>query len=324
MKLDLFENLVQTYHLGTMNREPEELSGGITNKVYKIETSIGKFIVKMISSYHSNRIEESEKICEIAKQNGVPSLGAIKLDGKFVHTIQKQECLVYPFYEGTILKTKDITVEQVRLMARAMAQLHSIQIQGNRNTNYQAKYYPNDLEKLYQYAKQDKDPCFTEFINQIDRLKEVFNKVYTSYHQLSNQLSYIHRDYNRKNVLWKTKEDFSIIDWETATIGNPCIDFYKSAWFMTGDIQEDKFLAFKEEYFKIMKLMDNVEIGAYAGLIEECNWLEFSLIRALKLENSITEEEMLLGKESIPSSLKEILNYYDKINLMIELINGRN
>ena len=89
---------------------------------------------------------------------------------------------------------------------------------------------------------------------------------------------------------------------------------------MTGDIQRDKFVAFKEEYFKIMKLDDDYKKGALSGLIEECNWLEFSLRRAINLENKFTSEEVLLGKDSISSSIKEILNCYDKIDLMMELL----
>jgi aminoglycoside phosphotransferase (APT) family kinase protein len=139
--------------------------------------------------------------------------------------------------------------------------------------------------------------------------------------KLSNQLSYVHKDLNRKNVLWNDM-DFRIIDWETSTIDNPSIDFFNSAWFLTNDIEEDKFKVFIKEYFSIMKLEDDFEISAKASIIEECNWLAFSLRRALRL---ITEDEyeVNLGLDSIASSLKEILNYYSKIDLMLKYLNEK-
>ena len=72
-----------------------------------------------------------------------------------------------------------------------------------------------------------------------------------------------------------------------------------------------------------MKLDDDINISAYASIIEECNWLEFSLKRALSI-HSTNKDEIELGKDSIIGSLTEILNYYDKIPLMIDIINKIN
>ena len=72
-----------------------------------------------------------------------------------------------------------------------------------------------------------------------------------------------------------------------------------------------------------MKLEDSINISTYASIIEECNWLEFSLKRALSMHSNDIEE-IKLGKNSINGSLTEILNYYDKIPLMIEIINKIN
>ena len=59
-----------------------------------------------------------------------------------------------------------------------------------------------------------------------------------------------------------------------------------------------------------MNLDDDINYSSYAAIIEECNWLEFSLKRALSIITN-NKDEIELGKNSIKSSLTEILNYYD-------------
>ena len=158
-------------------------------------------------------------------------------------------------------------------------------------------------------------PMVEEFREKIDDLCNLYDNVYNNYLKLSNQLSYVHKDFNRRNVLWESDIPY-IIDWETATISNPSIDFFNSAWFLTADVNIDKYTIFCTEYFKKNKLEDDINAAAYASIIEECNWLEFCLKRL----NSSNIEEVNLGKNSIKGSLIEILNYYNKIPLMISII----
>ncbi len=116
--------------------------------------------------------------------------------------------------------------------------------------------------------------------------------------------------------MWNNSTPY-IIDWETATIGNSSIDFFNSAWFLTADADEEKYKAFANSYFETNKFKDNINISAYSAIIEECNWLEFSLKRALAIEsNDINEID--LGKNSINDSLTEIINYYNKIPMMLK------
>lgn len=66
------------------------------------------------------------------------------------------------------------------------------------------------------------------------------------------------------------------------------------------------------------KLDDDINIVSYAAIIDECNWLEFSLKRAIGIQSK-DESEINLGKNSVVPSLTEILNYYNKIPLMIKI-----
>lgn len=312
-----FNNIVKLYKLGDMIGKVEKIDGGITNKVYKLNTTLGTYIVKVLSKDTIDYIEKSEEIAFLASQNGINALTAIKLD-TYVNKVDNNNIIVYPYYNGIIHLTKELTLEHVKLLANSLAKLHKIEVKENNYIN--KKYEKNDFKKLYELCIDNDDDRLNFFKENIDKLLNIYDEVYNSYISLSNQISYVHKDFNRKNVLWNNM-NFKIIDWETATIDNPSIDFFNSAWFLTNDFDKEKFKIFIKEYFSIMKLEDNFETSIKASIIEECNWLAYSLKRALKLITN-DEYEVNLGLNSIKSSLTEILNYYNKIYYAINILNN--
>lgn len=313
---NLFNDVINIYNLGNLIDSPIQNKIGITNKIYELNTSSGKYILKILSKKDIDNIELSEELANYAYNSGINALTAIKLNNKYINTINGENVILYPYYEGKVLLTKELTLEHIKVLANSLAKLHSLKIIDN-YTN--TKYIKNDYKKLYELSLDNDNECFNLFKENIDKLLKIYDEVYDSYSKLSNQLSYVHRDFNRKNVLWKDNE-FRIIDWETSTIDNPSIDFFNSIWFLSNDFEEEKSKVFIKEYFSIMKLNDDYNIGVKAALIEECNWLYFSLNRALRL---ITNNgyEIKLGEDSIESSIKEIINYYDKIDLILKYIN---
>lgn len=317
----MFENICGKLNLGKYVNH-EQLSGGITNEVYKLTTNISTYIVKIINSDNIknnnnllNKIELSEYIAELAQKNGVNSVPALKYNNKYIQKIDNKYILIYNYLEGKVLLTKEITLDNVKQLAIQLAKLHSIKINKYANA---IKYEKNNYSKYYNLLENNNEQWAIFYKNNYKKLQEIYENVYKNYLNLSNQQSYIHKDYNRKNVLWQNNIP-NIIDWETATIGNPSIDFFNSAWFLTADVNIDKYTTFCKEYFNIFELQDDINVSAHASIIEECNWLEYSLKRALAI-NSKNEKEIEIGKKSIIPSLTEIINYYEKIPLMIEII----
>ena len=320
---ELFKKICNNYKLGSYIRY-DEIIGGLTNKMYKLETDKEIFAIKIINSDNLNnnsnlysKIEKSEEIANKAYDNGINAVCALKFYSKYIQLVDNYNILIYKWCNGIVLKTKELTLEHVRILAYNLAKLHSIKVNEKVNNSI---YNKIDYKYYYDLLKDNNEEWSRLFRDKIYVLINLYDKVYDSYLKLSNQLSYVHKDYNRRNVLWDNDIPY-IIDWETATISNPSIDFFNSAWFLTNDVQIDKYEVFAKEYFSIMKLDDDKNISAYASIIDECNWLEFSLKRALSIHSN-NIDEINLGKESIKSSLTEILNYYDKIPLMIKIINN--
>lgn len=314
--ISFIKKACEKYQLGEITKYLGQQKDGITNKVCRFNTTTGEYIIKILYSDKLKDIEKSEEIVSIARKNKIKAIGAIKCENKYINTIDNKHFLIYPYYNGKILLTKELSLKHVRNLAYELAKLHSINCNNQQSLN---KYSKINYLKYYELTKNKDDECYQFFNNNINKLVEVYDRVYDAYMKLSSQASYIHRDYNRKNILWQDIDNFAIIDFETATIGNPSIDFFNSAWFLTDDFNKEKFKVFAQEYFKNMQLEDDYHIGINAALIEECNWLGFSLERALKILPCTNEEE-LLGKESLESSLTEILNYNNKIELTLELL----
>ena len=319
----IFNKMCEEFKLGNLEKSPIIINGGITNKVYKIVTSEGIYAIKIINKNKINedktylqRIENSEKIADIASENGINTIGAIKVNNKFVQIVEDNYILIYNWCDGEILLTKQITSDNLEAVANSLAKLHIIETKNN--MNYKTiKYKKIDYKKYYTILKDNKEEWAEFFCKNYDKLNDIYNKVYLSYKNLNDNKSYVHRDLNRKNIIWRNNIPY-IIDWETSTIDNPTIDFFNTAWFMSADVNEEKYYTFIKEYLSINKLEEDINNAVYAGIIYECNWLEFSLKRALEIHsNDITE--INLGKESIKPSIIEIINYYNKIPLMINI-----
>jgi Ser/Thr protein kinase RdoA (MazF antagonist) len=317
---DFFDFICSYFRLENIIAEPVRINGGLTNSLFVIETSKGKFVIKVLNKNHIeklNVIEFSEQISYYAKEKGIKSLPAKRMNGNFIQEYDGYQFLVYDYFEGPILLSKEIDENKCRDLARELAKLHrldtdkiDVQEESKKIDKIDFHFYLEKIETLNELWAIDFKNNYLEII-------KIYEKVFNSYKLLSNQRTFTHKDFNRKNVLWN-ENNFVIIDWETARYSNPSLDFFNSAWFLTEDVKENKYMAFASEYFKYFRFDDAIEVAVYAALMDELLWLEYSLKRALGIISN-NESEILLGKEQVISSMKEVINYYSKINDMIRI-----
>jgi len=317
----IIKEIVETFNLGTLIEEPIVINGGITNSLYKINTNKNKYAIKIINNSRikqdSNlieKLENSENIANIAKLNSINAVVALKINNKYVNKYKDTYFLLYEWCEGKVLLSKEIKNNHLKIIADVLANLHNIQVKNN-NVN---KYEKANFNYYFDLLKNNEENYSIFFKNNFNKLITIYDEVYENYTKLSNQLSYVHKDLNRKSIIWNN-DNYYIIDWETANISNPSLDFFNSSWFLTEDIKEEKYKTFTKEYLSKFKLEDDLIVSIKSSIIEECMWLEFSLKRALKI-NTKDSFEIELGEKSIESSLKEIINYYEKIPLMIKYL----
>ena len=82
---ELFKKICNNYKLGSYIRY-DEIIGGLTNKMYKLETDKEIFAIKIINSDNLNnnsnlysKIEKSEEIANKAYDNGINAVCALKI-----------------------------------------------------------------------------------------------------------------------------------------------------------------------------------------------------------------------------------------------------
>ncbi len=314
--------IIKSFNLGALKEDPIVIDGGITNSLYKVVTDKNNYVIKIVNNSRIKqdnnlikKLEFSEKIANKAKLNGINSVVAVKINDKYINQYKNNYFLIYEWCEGKVLLSKEITNKHLKIIAKAMSNLHKIKVE---EKNSIIKYQRINYNYYFDLLKNNEEEYALFFKNNFNKLLSIYDHVYENYTMLSNQLSYVHKDLNRKNIIWNN-DDYYIIDWETATISNPSLDFFNSSWFLTEDIKEEKYKTFTKEYLLTCKLEDNLNVSINCSIIEECMWLEFSLKRALSISTK-DFDEIELGKKSIESSIKEIINYYEKIPLMIKYL----
>ena len=321
---DLIDFILQNYDLGQLLNSPEKLTGGLTNNSYKLNTNKEIVVVKILNSVNNHRITElefSEQINELAYNEGIKTLPAIKVNDKFIQNYKNINFIVYKYYDGRVILSKELDLEKCKMLARELAKIHKLDTSKIKIPNTSQIYDKKiNFSFYYEKLKNIDEDWAIEFKNKFRTISQIYDKSYEAYKKLSNQKTFTHKDLNRLNVLWKNN-DFVIIDWENATFSNPSIDFFSSAWFLTDDVKEDKYEVFAKEYFKNFKFQDSIETVAYAGIIDEIIWLEFNLKRSLGMLSN-NKNEIELGKTQIKSPITEIINYHSKIDKMIEICNS--
>lgn len=317
----MIENICNKLNLGNLIRF-EEIKGGITNKMYKAITDKGEYALKILNTTKSNNIDElldkienSEIIANIAIDNYINAVAAIEFNNKYIQKIDDFYVLVYNWIDGSIKLSKEITLSDVKKVAHEQALLHAINIDNYKTNKMIFRQIHCNFDKYYNLLKDKDEDYLKMFKEKYNEFIKIYEKVYNNYLELDDKLVFTHKDLNRKNILWNSDVPY-IIDWETALISDPSIDFFNSIWFLSNDVEETKFYEYAKEYLSIMNI--NISNGVYAGIIEECNWLYFSLERLF----SNDENEINLGIDSIETSLIEIFNYYEKIPKMLNLLSS--
>lgn len=328
---ELINQISKDFRLGEMVEGIQKIDGGLTNKIYKLTTNKDNYIIKFLNPKNVrdrqmlDLIESSEEISSQVRKNGVKSLPAMKFNNKFIQNYKDIYFLIYKYYDGKVILSKEINIEKCRILGEELGKIHNTPIDKTNICKDDRLYYSNKID-FDLYANKIKKIDRTEskiFLENLNQIKSIYEDVYKKYMNISAQNTYTHKDLNRKNILWKDDLEFIIIDWENARYSNPSLDFFNSAWFLTDDIKEEKYAAFAKGYFSKFKFQDNIETSAYAALIDEIIWLEFSLKRALKIISQ-DNDEIELGFSEIPSTIKEIENYYIKIPLMIQICKKNN
>ena len=326
------ERLILENNLGNKINNIDKVTGGLSHRMYKVETDKGIYAVKELNNgvmkrerAYSNFVF-SEKVTDIVKENGISAIGALKLNNDIMLKIDDSYFMVFEWLEGKILKAEEITEKHCEIIGKMLAQIHNIdfsRIEDNERKSVEANFF--DWNKYIIPAEEQNKPYIKELKENIELLYELNKNSVEALEYAKNNLVISHTDLDRKNVMWQDEKAF-IIDWEASGYINPTIELIQVAWYWSGgdieNIDYNKFEkvinSYKQNYKGNIDKNINILINAdiYGGLA----WIEYNLRRSLCIENKYDKEEIELAENEVIQSLKEIKYNVSQFEKMVEIL----
>lgn len=326
------ERLILENNLGNKINNIDKVTGGLSHRMYKVETDKGIYAVKELNAGVMKREKAysnflfSEKVTDIVKENGISAIGALKLNNDIMLKIDDSYFMVFEWLEGRILKAEEITEKHCRIIGKMLAEIHNIdfsKIEDNERKNIETEYF--DWNKYIPFAEEQNKPYTNELKDNIELLYQLNKNSVEALEYAKNNLVISHTDLDRKNVMWQDEKAF-IIDWEASGYINPTIELIQVAWYWSGgdieNIDYNKFEKVIESYKQNYKLNidKNVDILINADIYGGLAWVEYNLKRSLCIENNYDKEEIKLAENEVIQSLKEIKYNVSQFEKMIEIL----
>ena len=317
------EKLIITCELGKCVKEIQRVSGGLLNRMYKVNTEKGVFAIKLLNTEVMNRKEAktnhifAEKIANIAKDNKVKCLPAKIINSNVLQQIDKYYFLIFDWFDGKTITDKEIKINECKKVAKELAKIHKIDYSKYKD-ECKAYYDTNIVNWMYYFDKIDNKEIKELLIKNIELFNKLDKKAIESLDLISKNMVISHRDIDLPNVLWNQDNELVLIDWESAGLVNPVMEVIDTAWNWSGGqkyFDIEKFNIFIETYKKHNGKLIDFEKALNADYKAKFGWLEYNLKRICEIE-CIDEEEKKLGESEVIRTIDEInkfYQYYDEI-----------
>lgn len=311
----LFSHILSNLNLGTLTVKPQRVTGGYMHKMYKIETTTGKYAVKLLNPSIMKRpdvfknYQRAEYLENVLQEHKIPVVNAMEIDGRKMHCIDNQYFYVFQWVHGRVLAWEEIKIEHCEIAGAILAKIHKIkQIE----KPFIREPICIDWDTYIEMAKTLCPEIEAELIRNRELLYHAQNEFNYTLNNIPAVTCICDGDMDSKNVLWVDGNPL-IIDLECLDYGNPFLEMFQLALSWSGnvlcDIDYERLksfiLSYQQEYGDI-NFDWNVLYGIGFGWLE---WLEYNMKRALMLECD-NEEERTLGIEQVHEIIKRIIYYH--------------
>ncbi|MEI4802953.1 phosphotransferase [Bacillus sp. FJAT-51639] len=326
-----FKDLCQTSQLGELLNAPESISGGLLHRMYAVETTKGKYAVKLLNPQIMLRPTamrnyiNSEKIANFLSNN-IPTLPAKKLNGDVLQKVDNQFYLVFDWIEGESLKPYEINNIHCEKIGTILAAIHKADFSELSITNDGFDNgQPTNWNYYLQKGKENRSEWVKLLLENLDNLSKWNLNAIRASESLSSNMVISHRDLDSKNVMWNQYNPV-LIDWESAGYINPMQDLIETAIYWSknekGDIDKQRFFSFISGYKKRYgELQADWTVVLANGFSGKLGWLEYNLKRSLWIECT-DEEEQQMGTIQATETINEIRHYADTILKLLNWLNN--
>lgn len=321
-----FEGICKQSFLGELLTSPKPICGGLLHRMYAIETTKGKYAIKLLNPQIMIRTTavqnyiHSEKIATLISKK-VPALPAKKINGDSLHKINNQFYLIFDWVEGKRLKDDEINNTQCEKIGEILAEIHKTDFTKLSITN---DTFENDqlIDWNYYLVRGEEEHLewYQLFLKSYENLKR-WNAIANEASKMLSTTTVL----DPKNVMWNYNKPV-LIDWESAGYINPMQDLIETAIYWSkneqGKLNKQRFDSFINGYKKKFgALHANWENILATGFLGRLGWLEYNVKRSLRLECT-DEEEQKLGTNQVTTTLNDINLYADTIPKLLNWLNN--
>jgi len=309
----IIEKLIQKCKLGKILKEPKRISGGLLNRMFKVEINKGCFAIKLLNPEVMKREDAknkhifAEKVSNIAKENGVNCIPAKIIDNTSIQQIEGYYFLVFDWFDGRVITDEELTDEKCKKVAIELAKIHNIDF-GKIKDNCKAYYDINEVDWNYYLDKIDNKQIKNLLEENLERFTFLDRQAIDNLNIISNNMVISHRDLDLPNILWDKDNNPIIIDWESSGLVNPIMEVIDTAWNWSGgqeNFDKEKFKLFVNTYKDNGGNLNDYTESLKADYKAKFGWLEYNLKRITGIE-CIDDEEKKLGKREVVRSINEI------------------
>jgi len=328
MDINIFMTHIAAAHgLGTPSAPPEQVSGGLMHKMYKLTTADKAYAVKCLNPAIMRRPAApgnyalAERLEAVLNANGLPIVPAHAFGGRKMQEWDGQSYYVFDWVAGKALAPGEITPAHCEIIGGFLARMHGLE---RRDTPIKPHTLQIDWDKYITMAETNN----TELA---DMLKTNCTLLYTlveagnaAWARIPAVSCICNGDMDSKNVLWENGVP-NIIDLECLNYGNPYTELFQLAISWAADEQgqlvASRLQAFIQAYRREAGTFEVDWTALYDSNTGMMEWLEYSLKRALGIECA-DEAERRLGLEQAHGAMSQIaVGHTQKTDILKELIN---
>ena len=305
----MFDRICTELSLGTLLAPPVPLTGGYTHRMLRLDTTTGRYVVKLLnpeimarpSALESYRAAEAfEALLEAA---GLPILPALTIGGHKMQCVAGQYLYVFDFYHGRVLRDEEITPAHCLLMGEVLARIHAV----DRRTSPAAEANPPIdwaalADALLASASARTEGSLLQ--RALPMLEQVTRAAEDAACHLPPLQALCHNDMDAKNVLWRD-DAFRIIDLECLGYANPLQEMLDLAISWAGwPAEEARFKAFVTGYYAAGGERVTDAASLYDSRRNHLDWLAYNARRALFDDL----QERRIGREQVIETIGKIEN----------------
>lgn len=305
------EKLIKKFDLGSQIIKVTQIQGGLSNRMYRVETDQAEFAIKklnktlMQNKAEFERIIFAEKVARIAEENGILVVRALEFENRIIHKIDGDYYMIFNWNYGSHIQPEDVTDEICNIIGELLAKIHNLdfsKIEAEKSKEMQIRTI--DWNSLAKIAKEQNKYYYKDLVENIEILYEINKKTNEALEYAKSNLIISHRDLIKKNILWNNNIP-TVIDWESSGYVNPTVELVQVCWnWANGDVGKFEFKKFGIIVNSYLQNINNYKKEdmkklIYADLWEAIEWLEYNLKRSLCIESTYRKEEIELAEEQI-------------------------